>query len=173
MGLFAVACQLRLFPELMETPVFPVAPSGETRDFERQNRDGTQWLRSAIAYCNWRSGDSWRKIWRGTRERRNPDRLYYLGGVRLLTDILYSEPVVKPLVPQLVLPAINAEPGYSPEEIELSKQPAKRLVDELMAIDPSMTMRRSLLRLRRAKLARMLVKARQLAASAQPERRQA
>jgi hypothetical protein len=91
----------------------------------------------------------------------------------LITYILSSPPAEKPAVPQPVLPAINAEAGYSPEELKLAEKPANWLVDELMAALPHLTMRRSLMRLRRPKLARMLTRAWAAKDAAEPERRRA
>lgn len=90
-----------------------------------------------------------------------------------ITYILSTHQAKEPAAPQLVLPAINAEPGYTPEQLELSEKPVKWLVDELMLADPRLTLRRSLMRLRREKLAGMLLRAWAANDSEESERRRA
>lgn len=112
--------------------------------------------------------------WYGTRNN-GTDHILRARSHRLcpITDILSSPAAEKAAAPQLVLPSINAEPGYSPEELKLAEKPSNWLVDELMAAAPCLTMRRSLMRLRRPKLARMLLRAWAAADAARLERRQA
>lgn len=143
-------------------------------DEERDLRDGRQWLESAISYCLWRSGDRWRKLHRGG-DRWSSSRWEYLEAVRLLCSLLYApDKSAAPAVPQLVLPALDvSEPAYSPKELKLSEKPVRWLVDELQKADPRYTMRRSLLHMRRAKLARLLVRAWADSSKAQSERRRA
>lgn len=45
-------------------------------------RSGYQWYQSIEAYLLWRAGSSWRPI----SDRYNPERWYYLDGLRLLHD---------------------------------------------------------------------------------------
>jgi hypothetical protein len=149
----------------------PVSDREATRDPERDRRDGAQWLKSAIAYCNWRAGEPWRKTWRSDSERWAVSRWEYLDAARLLSDLLVA-PAQVPARPQPVLPSLNTEPGYTPEEIELSTKPVKWLVDELMRADSRYTLRGTLMHLRRLKLARLLVRARS-ENSLQLERRRA
>lgn len=55
----------------------------EFSDAERDLRSGDQWLQSAIAYLEFRSGKAWRKIYRAD-QRWNATRWYYLDAIRLL-----------------------------------------------------------------------------------------
>jgi hypothetical protein len=66
----------------------------------------------------------------------------------------------------LAAPALNAEPGLMPEELQLARLPRKSLVAELMSLRPELDMKGSLMHFKRPKLARMLAEARAAFAAA-------
>jgi hypothetical protein len=58
-------------------------------DADQDRRSGRQIIESAIAYCEWQAYKGHHgQLTRSQRE--NPSRWWYLDGLRLLTDILYS-----------------------------------------------------------------------------------
>lgn len=120
-------------------------------------RTGKQWLQAAIAYCNFRAGDSWRSL-ANPAQRNSDDRWYYLRGARFLSDALLgfrNEPRIA-----LALPVLNPVSSPSPFQIELAARLKRaELVARLMAADSALTDRRLLLRLSRVKLAGMLIAA--------------
>ena len=134
-------------------------------------RTGTQWLKSAIAYCEWRSGAAWRSL--GNASQRNePERWYYIHGIKALTDILYSEPEKKTL--HVPLPVLNPSPTKTTQEIELAQHSRVWLVDEIFRVAPGRyTDRKLLARLPKPKLARILTEATAAAEAAEPERMRA
>jgi hypothetical protein len=117
-------------------------------DEARDRRTGGQWLRSVRAYLEFRSGDSWRR----GEDRNAPERWYYIDGLRTLNGIGQEQRYALPL-------CIRITPQTT-RDIQLStlaSHPAKKLVDELMSLNPALTNRHILMHLARLKLARMLV----------------
>jgi hypothetical protein len=57
-------------------------------------RTGSEILRSAIAYCEWRAGTSWRKL-HVSGQRFHPQRIGYLRAVTLLMQVLHDSPQLK------------------------------------------------------------------------------
>ena len=115
---------------------------------DRDRRTGLQWLDSAIAYCEWRSGRCWRKRWI-PEQHLALERDDYVLAIRLLTHLRYSpESTASP------------DPVPSPENpriAELAAATRAWLVDRLMQLDPQLTDRNLLLHFRREKLAAMLL----------------
>jgi hypothetical protein len=61
----------------------------------RDARTGDQWLRSVIAYLEFRSGDSWRRLC-FKNQRDSPERWEALDAIRLLQELRYApEPETK------------------------------------------------------------------------------
>ena len=61
-------------------------------DADKDRRSGRQIIESAIGYCEWQANKGHSgQLTRAMRE--NPSRWWYLGGLGLLTDILYSREV--------------------------------------------------------------------------------
>ncbi len=147
MTLVLIPRQLTLFP-LPDPPVWhPV------NDFERDARSGDQWLRSITAYCTWRAGECWRKLYIRS-QRESAERWQYLDAVRLMANVRYGP---ERLQPQLTLPALHRISRQSPYEQRLAVSGRAWLVDLLMKADPKYTDRRLLGRFSRAKLARLIV----------------
>jgi hypothetical protein len=65
------------------------APVSDTAPEHVDGRTAREWLKSAMQYCRWRSGDDWRSR-RNEGWRRNPDRMMWVDAESLLTDILYT-----------------------------------------------------------------------------------
>jgi hypothetical protein len=129
---------------------------------ERDLRNGRQWLFSIRAYCKFRAGLAWRR----SSDRFNPNRLWYMNGIRCVQDVLYAPDKS----PQLVLPCIDGVNCSTEFERGLAAQSRPILVNRLMAASPLFTDRRLLSHLPKMKLARMLARAIE---TAQPERRRA
>jgi len=145
----------------MEDPLPKSAPGLEDElDWQRDRRDGATWLKSTIAYCEWRSGRALRP-WRDRGERQLRDEYTY--AIHLLMTLLHAPADEAQQGLQLVLPQFNIDtenPPYTLEELELAEKPVSQLVEELQALNPQLKLRRSLLHLRRNKLARMVLQAR-------------
>ena len=164
---------------------FPAVPVSDCLDVEREQRDGSQWLRSIHDYLMWRAGDCWRKLHR-SGQRQSTARWEYLNAAKLISEILLS---TRPLNLSESLQAkkdaqaqaeLNIMRGAaippSREEIKLMTLPRPSLVAELMR-DPLYTDARRLNGLAKRKLARMVVQSRQrravMSESAAAERRSA
>jgi hypothetical protein len=145
LGLHLVARQLSLFPGWRIDSRRPRLRSMGTVI----NRAPDQILRSVIAYCLWRAGESWRNP-SSPDNRRNEDRLSYLEAIRVINRVRY-EPAH---LPEPVPAAAAAKP--SPKEVALAARPRLQLAAELIAADPSLTDRRLLSHLPKHKLAAML-----------------
>lgn len=74
-----VSEQLRAFRPAEHGPVYFGAVTVD-------GRTGTQWLKSVEAYLEWRTGSAWRPL----TDRWNPDRWYYLDGLRFLHDVQHG-----------------------------------------------------------------------------------
>jgi hypothetical protein len=66
----------------------PPLPRPEPRDGEIDGRNGDQWVRSVLAYIEWRCGDSWRSI----RDRNHPDRRFYTDASLTLRQAYFYPP---------------------------------------------------------------------------------
>lgn len=123
-------------------------------------RTATQWLKAAIAYCNYRAGDAWCNL--GDPAQRNDEkRWYYLNGARFLTDHLLRPEEPKRPVPALA-PA-RLSPSPSPFQIELAAHLTRaELVARLVKADPLLTDVRLLSCFTRLKLAGMVIRAERL-----------
>jgi hypothetical protein len=126
-------------------------PAGEGPS-QVDGRTARQWLQSAITYCNWRAGDSWRRL-SDPEQRNSPERDWYLSGSRTLLEALNS-PERQGI--HIALPVLNSE--RVPDDIEKAHALRTRaeLVRELMALDSKLTDARLLSHLPRPKLAHML-----------------
>jgi hypothetical protein len=58
-------------------------------DSERDQRTPLQWLKSILAYLEYQSGDSWRRL-SDPAHRWNPDRLWYVDGIRTIRTLMAS-----------------------------------------------------------------------------------
>ncbi len=141
---------------------FDSASSFLSEDLERDLRNGRQWLASIQSYCKFRAGLAWRRA----SDRFNPNRLWYMNGLRCVQDVLYAP--VESL--QLVLPTLDRVDCLTGFERELAAMDRSILVTRLMAASSFFTDRRLLSHLPKMKLARMLARAEE---SAQTERRRA
>lgn len=135
----------------MGFPGFEFPVSWPTEEQERDRRSGPQWLKSISDYLKWRAGMAWRR----SSDRSNPNRLWYLNGVRCVQDVMYAP--AESL--QLVLPCIDGVACISEFERGLAALGRSVLVDRLMAASPLFTDRRRLSFLPKMKLARMLARA--------------
>lgn len=134
---------------------FASAYSRSMSDKERDSRTGPQWLRAIRAYCEFGTGDAWRRLGDGG-QRSAPERLWYLSGLRLINSILAGAQAQEAPRPQLV----NTRPADDLLLAEIARLPRAELVDGLMKLDSSLTDRKLLSRLQRPKLARMILDAR-------------
>jgi hypothetical protein len=126
-------------------------------DYERDRRSAGQWLRAVRAYCEWQSGDSWR---RGS-DRNSPERWWYINGIRCLNEIGEELTLRDEITPICV--------RKTPVDIQIETlancSSSSALVEELMLLRPELSARRTLMHLARTKLARMLLDARNMAAA--------
>jgi hypothetical protein len=132
-------------------------------DQERDARSGSQWLRSVQSYLEFMSGSTWRRY----HDRQSDEYGWYLQGLRTLNGI--SVAIWAPRAAQSI-------PQKTVEDIALASLASNsraRLVDELLALNPSLTNQKILLHLGNLKLARMLTEARAAVAAAEPLRRSA
>jgi hypothetical protein len=119
------------------------SPTMHTSPVERTPE---QLLRSAAAWCEWRSGISWRR----SADRWNSDRMDYLRAAGLLRDLIFVD-----VRPQVVFPRVEVMIA-SPREQELAQHTREELVDALLEADRRLTDRKLLMRLPPKKLANML-----------------
>lgn len=151
-------------------------------DSRRDQRTGLQWLKAAREYCTWRSGASWRKLWKAD-ERWDSERWDYLEAARLITDILSTGGRLTPAESaraerdnplQAELDVKRGAPvPLTPEETKLLNMKRPALARELLR-DPLYVDARLLSHLPKRKLVRMVVQSRQrLAADAAADRRMA
>jgi hypothetical protein len=143
--LSAVPFQLLLFPNHPAHTWRPF-PLGQTL---REKRSAQQWIKSVVAYCEWRAGDPWRSL-SDPEQRSDPDRWDWLDAARLVRSKQYE-----PERPLLVAPPVH-DP-FEKVVRELAGWPRGALVDVLLMIDPKLTNGRILRRMGREKLARMIV----------------
>lgn len=111
-------------------------------------RDGSDIVRSAVIFCEWRAARG-RHGQLTRQERFDAERLWYLGGVRTMTDALYGMPEPEPPPP--------GRPTSDPRETPLCALSVASLVSRLMALYPHLTDKKLLSHFTRAKLARMVV----------------
>lgn len=135
-----VPLQLRLFAHKLD--------SRECAEYT--GRTGAQWIRSIIAYLEFRAGEPWRNR-NNSCHRLSPDRLEYLEALRLISGLLSPAGIPEKFVAN----------GRKPPVIVRSLpqvEPRSRLdlVNQLMQANPALTNRKILLALSKAKLARML-----------------
>jgi hypothetical protein len=136
-----VAGQLDLFPFRL-----PASDNTDMTDAQRDARSPDQWLCSVISYCDWRTGDSWRR--RSDRNHReDQDRADWLDASRRVRTIRH-------LVSPSKFPPVSA--SVDSEVTRLASQPRSALVADLMRLDSTLTDSRILLTLGRSKLAAML-----------------
>lgn len=145
--------QLRLFshcPEAIQSLGF--LPWGNSvLDSQREMRSALQWRKAVVAYLEFMTDDAWR----GASDRDDPLRLWYLGGIRTMNGISSGKP--KLAQPRLyLLPKLTIEQS---QVASLTEWPRALIVDQLMYLNPLLTDRKLLLRLGRAKLARLVYEA--------------
>jgi hypothetical protein len=131
---------------------------------DRAWRSPDQLLRSVVAYCQWRAGESWRRL-SDTSIRNSQDRWDYLTAVRLVESVRNAE-----TRPQLILAETSPSPSPTPKEIQLRRRPRAELADRLMAADLTLNDRGLVGRLPVRKLARMVAEAEHAAAAAERRR---
>lgn len=153
MALFLVPLQLAFFG------MGSVNLSGPPLDFhrvqwEKDNRSGTQWLKSVLAYCEFRAGAPWRRLSEPS-QRWNAERLWYLNGVRAVNDVLHAPERAT----QLALPSLSPCTTISKHTAGLAALDRGTLVSRLMEASPLFSNRRLLSRLSKLKLARMVERA--------------
>jgi hypothetical protein len=121
-------------------------------DLQRKMRTADQWIRSILAYLDWRAGDCWRNL--SFREQRSsPSRWEYLNAARLVSDLRYSFPV-----PAASLPPPKKPPKPHPVS-KFDSLSRAQLVDRLLQADSRLSSRKLLSGLARPKLAAMLTRA--------------
>jgi hypothetical protein len=143
-------CQVQL-------SLFPWRPLWEPARLGRDKQDRRtpdQWIRSVLAYLDWRSGDSWRPLSVRT-ERENSERWAYLEARRIVQSVRYaSEP--SPVGLHVALPVLNPARRVAPLEAKWAAKPRAEIVAALMAASPALTDHKILSHLPRPKLAKML-----------------
>lgn len=138
--------QLALFPCRPDW-----VPMGSAVRIDHRTPD--QLLRSTIAFCEWRAGESWRRL-SDPSQRNDQDRWDWLEAARICQAARYaSEGRLEP-----VLPSNNSSPTPSPLEVLFQNKPRRELADALISLNPELSDRRLLSRLPRPKLARMLAR---------------
>lgn len=141
MRLLVVPCQLRLFEFKMDPVLCAEIVDGRT---------GNQWLKSVLAYLDFRAGNAWRRMDDGAH-RRAPERWEYLDAIRFIESVRNApvrEPKERPVL-ATVSPA-------APEHVDARSV----YVDRLMALRPELTNRKLLSGFSKAKLNRMIDEAR-------------
>ena len=138
--------------------LFPWRPQVDMRFMPkplRENRNPDQLVRSAIAYCEWRAGNSWRRLSDGV-QRRDSERWDYLEAARLMREAswraIQAELAAQPPLPSPKLPPQTAT---DPALLELSRG---ELVSRLIGRRPELQ-HRLVKFFTRAKLARMVTEA--------------
>lgn len=121
-------------------------------DAERDRRSGREWLRSIRTYLEFRSGSSWRSL-TNPAHRWDPERLWYLDGLREVSSLIAGRTQALPL-------RILENKTDDLRAFKLAGESRAWLVEELMRTDLMLTDRKLLSRLARLKLARMLIAAR-------------
>ncbi|MGA9071553.1 MAG: hypothetical protein WB424_14915 [Terracidiphilus sp.] len=139
-----------LFPVWLQLDLFehsrPPVDAPDMDDDERDRRSCSQWRRSISDYLIYRAGLNWRH----ESDRNNPVRQYYLNGLRALDNSLHLVPPRQQLrFTQKTIQDIRLG--------SLASWPVKRLVDELLVTDSTLTDRRLLSHLSKIKLAQMLM----------------
>lgn len=166
MSLKVVAYQLSFWPDFPMD--FSGLPDQASEDAERDRRNGRQWLKSAIAYCDFQAGGSWRRL-SDPSQRNSSWRRWYLDGLRTLTDILSTPEDAGKI--QVALPVLNPAPEPLPGESDLMALARRDLAAALVAESSVYTDYKLLSHLPRPKLARMLAQVRVDAAAAETRRR--
>lgn len=143
--------------------LFDCPSSWPNDEQERDSRNGRQWLFAVRDYLKFRAGLAWRR----SSDRFNPNRLWYMNGLRCIQDVLYApaESI------QLVLPPLARVDCCSEFERGLASLGRSVLVERLMIASPLFTSRRLLSHLSNLKLARMLARALEAQAAEQKRRR--
>jgi len=133
--------------------------AGRSCEATVDGRTARQWINSAIEYCNWRAGDSWRRL-SDPAQRHDPERWVYIEAARTLHTALYSTFPARPV------PVLDCLTPTRPSHAQLKYRNWKRpeLVEALLLENPKLTDRRILSHYTRAKLARMLDETRREAA---------
>jgi len=146
------------------TPVFTVVSAvirGHSAEPFQQDqvdgRSGRQWLNSAMAYCDWRSGDSWRRS-SDRASRHSADRWDWIDAVRLLKTTLNSSR--EPMGIHPALPVLNPAPTPTADELVYAKWKRAEIVNALLEENPLLTDRKILMHLSKPKLAGMLANTR-------------
>jgi hypothetical protein len=120
--LHLVAYQLELFSRraLSACNLFTrcASPNDDrVNDNERDKRTGSQWLKAVLAYLEFRTGDSWRRL-SDPAQRWSPDRIWYLNGIGAIYDVMHGRvPVPDPSTDKkLPQPVRRATPGRRRED---------------------------------------------------------
>lgn len=105
-----VALQLELFPNAYQASQALSGVANDkctVTDSERDGRTANQWLKSVVAYLEFRTGDAWRRS-SNPKDRWSPDRLYYLDAIRLVNSVRgYPDFLPAPVRREAPKPLIN------------------------------------------------------------------
>lgn len=131
-------------PSLFEwRPIWHPSRLGRLRD----NRSALQLIESVIAYLEWRAATCCTRL--TLDQRFSPERRDYLDAAALVRTQMYATPAR----PELVTSHQSNSPKTSPLEKSLLVESRTWLVNEAMRLNPKLTLRRSLSRLKKEKLA--------------------
>ena len=131
---------------------FEAGAETDTQSVQEDSRTGAQILRSILQYLEWRASRG--RSGQLSREQRNdPLRWYYIDAYRAVGAAAFNEAVsaLNHLTPFL-LPDNSIDPRIR----LMVDYPRAMLVSALMRLDPSLTNKRMLGGLRKAKLAAMI-----------------
>ncbi len=120
-------------------------------EWEKDNRCGLAWLKSILAYCEFRAGASWRRL-SDPAQRWSADRMWYLNGVRAVNDLIHAPERKDNSALPLFSPLHTTDDG-------LAALDRSALVARLMATSPLFSDERLLSRLPRRKLACLVARA--------------
>lgn len=150
MVLAAVPFQLSLFPIERRHHWYP-SPQGL---FMREMRTAAQWLRSVIAYLEWRAGSPWRRL-SDPQQRWANERWEYLDAARLVLSVYHGAFIPgKPFVAEKPSPKSAVRDG---RVAKLCLLPRYELVTRLLRLDSRLTDRRLLSCFTKEKLAGMIL----------------
>jgi len=155
-----VACQqLELFPGVRVS-----RSTSAMDDNARDRRTEAQWLRSIIAYLEFRSGTAWRRL-SNPQQRNHPERWWYLNGIRCVQSILAGQDPSRASIALVTAARTERGTNSKTDDLRVAKLiqlPRVELAKMLVAADPSKTDIRLLSHLPRPKLARLVVEAQKI-----------
>lgn len=147
----------------MTDPKRTADPSGMNLENLKTARSANEWLRSTLAYLDWRAASSWAYGRHASQMRWNQERIDYLDAWRTVNDVFIGYAPVLPARPQLVIQPTTTETQRQLAALQLSMtRPA--MAAELAALRPELNVK-ILSHLPKQKLALMLANAREVAAA--------